>query len=76
MSTFEQMAGSIKSKARALQQESTPYSEQQPITVQHANKVSEGENDADQEDGFATCNDELVPDIVNERYTQPEVTYL
>ena len=39
-------------------------------------KLSEGENDADQEDGFATCNDEPAPDIDNERYTQPEVTYL
>jgi hypothetical protein len=36
----------------------------------------EGDNDADQEDGFATCNDEPALDIDTERYTQSEVTYL
>jgi hypothetical protein len=70
------MSNNIKTKARALQQESTPHNDHPIGETQHIKKLSEGENDADQEDGFATCNDELLPDIVNERYTQPEVTYL
>jgi hypothetical protein len=70
------MVGNTKTKARAQQHESTPHDEHHISETQHMKKLSEGENDADQEDGFATCNDELVSDIVNERYTHPEVTYL
>ena len=70
------MTSNSKVKTRAQQQEGTPYSDQHTTETQFMRKVSEGENDADQEDGFATCNDELTPDINTERYTHPEVTYL
>ena len=59
-STPEQLkaiASSIKAKAKAQQQENTPH-ERQLYNERFNTKASEGENDADKEDGFATCNDD------------------
>jgi len=68
------MTSYSKVKTRAQQQEGTPHSDQHLSEAQHMINVSGG--DADQEDGFLSCNDEPDHNIGTERYTQPEVTYL
>ena len=68
------MTSNSKVKTRAQQQEGTPHSDQHLSEAQHMRKLSGG--DADQEDGFLSCNDEPAHDTDTERYTQPEVTYL
>jgi hypothetical protein len=56
------IASTIKAKARAQQQESTPH-ERQLVNERYTTRTSEGENDADLEDGFTTCNDAPTSDI-------------
>ena len=63
------IASSIKAKARAQQQESTPH-ERPLYNERHTTKASEGENDADQEDG--RCNDE--PDTTHNYFTHTQHT--